>query len=167
MKQLWAPWRIEYILGPKPGECIFCTLPSEDRDRDNLILYRGERNFIIMNLFPYNCGHLMIVPYFHTSSFHGLDDATLSEMIHLTRASADCIGEVMRPEGFNTGLNIGQAAGAGIKEHLHMHVVPRWVGDSNFMAVMDEVRVVPEHLMATYDKLSNAIGRHAKGTQGK
>lgn len=164
MKQLWAPWRIEYILGPKPEECIFCALPSEDRDREHLILHRGKMNFIIMNRFPYNAGHIMIVPYFHTSNFDGLDAATLSEMMLLTRASTDCLSEVMRPEGFNTGLNIGQAAGAGIREHLHMHVVPRWVGDSNFMAVMEEVRVVPEHLLATYDKLRKAIGKHAKGT---
>lgn len=164
MKQLWAPWRIDYILGPKPGECIFCTLPSEDNDRDNLILHRGKSNFIVMNRFPYNCGHLMVVPYFHTSSFDGLDTDTLTELTLLTRATVDCLGEVMRPEGFNTGLNIGQAAGAGIREHLHMHVVPRWVGDSNFMAVMEEVRVVPEHLLSTYDNLHEAIGRHATGT---
>jgi ATP adenylyltransferase len=142
-------------------------MPSEDRDRENLILFRGEKNFIIMNRYPYNSGHLMIVPFFHTSSFEGLENGTLEEMIALTRASVDCMGEVMRPEGFNTGLNIGQAAGAGIREHLHMHVVPRWVGDSNFMAVVDEVRVLPEHLMATYDKLHEAIGRYAQGTQGK
>jgi len=164
MRQLWAPWRIDYILGPKPGECIFCTMPSQDSDRDNLILYRGKKNFIIMNRFPYNSGHLMIVPYFHTSSFQGLDTETLTELTLLTKASVDCMVEVMRPEGFNTGLNIGQAAGAGIKEHLHMHVVPRWVGDSNFMAVMEEIRVVPEHLLATYDKLHEAIGRHAQRT---
>ncbi|MFC1549383.1 HIT domain-containing protein [Nitrospirota bacterium] len=166
MKQVWAPWRIEYILGPKPGECIFCTMPAEDTDRDNLILYRGERNFIIMNRYPYNSGHLMIVPYFHTSSFEGLDSLTLSEMMELTRASVECLEEVMRPEGFNTGLNIGQAAGAGIREHLHMHVVPRWAGDSNFMAALDEVRVIPEHLMSTYDKIHKVIGKHAQRTQG-
>jgi len=164
MKQLWSPWRIDYILGPKPGECIFCTMPREDHDRDNLILFRGKKNFIIMNRFPYNSGHLMIVPYFHTSSFHGLDTETLTEFTLLARSSVDCLGEVMRPEGFNTGLNIGQAAGAGIKEHLHMHVVPRWVGDSNFMAVMEDIRVVPEHILATYDKLIEAIGRHAQRT---
>ena len=166
MKQLWAPWRIEYILGPKPGDCIFCSMPQEDRDRDNLILYRGSSNFIIMNRYPYNCGHLMIVPYYHTSSFQGLDSSTLNEMIALTRASAECLGEAMKPEGINTGLNIGQAAGAGIREHLHMHVVPRWAGDSNFMAVMDEIRVIPEHLKKTYDKLHDVIGKHAERNQG-
>lgn len=160
MKLLWAPWRIEYILSRKGPECVFCQAPSEDTDRDNLILHRGRRNYIIMNRYPYNSGHLMVVPFVHTSSFKGLDSEALSEMMELTRASVDCLSEVMRPEGFNTGLNMGQAAGAGIKEHLHMHIVPRWAGDSNFMAVVDEVRVVPEHLTATYNKIKEAIAKH-------
>ena len=161
MKQLWAPWRIEYILGKKPDECIFCTIPSADsvRDRENLVLYRGRLNFVIMNKFPYNSGHLMVVPYFHTSTFDGLDVETLGEMMSLTKLCTEKLREVMRPEGFNTGLNIGQAAGAGIKEHLHMHIVPRWVGDSNFMAVVEDVRTVPEHLLATYDKLHKAFNK--------
>lgn len=153
MKQLWAPWRIEYILSEKGDRCLFCDLPAEDRDRDNLILYRDRDSYIIMNRYPYNSGHLMVVPYFHTSSFDGLSDDVLKEMMALTKFSVECLGESMRPEGFNTGINIGKAAGAGIKEHLHIHVVPRWAGDSSFMAVLDEVRVVPEHLKATYDKL--------------
>jgi ATP adenylyltransferase len=153
MKQLWAPWRIQYILSRKGPGCIFCDLPGEERDRDNLILYRGEHNYIIMNRFPYNGGHLMVVPYQHRSSFDGLSAETLSEMMELVRRSVDVLGVVMHPEGFNTGLNIGEAAGAGIEEHLHMHIVPRWVGDSSFMAVLDEVRVIPQHLLETYDKL--------------
>ncbi len=153
MKQLWAPWRIEYILSKKGPGCIFCDLPGEDHDRENLILYRGKHNFIIMNRFPYNGGHLMVVPYLHRSSFDGLSPETLAEMMELARKCLDVLLKVMRPEGFNTGINIGEAAGAGIEEHLHMHIVPRWVGDSSFMAVLDEVRVVPEHLSATYDKL--------------
>jgi ATP adenylyltransferase len=153
MKQLWAPWRIEYILSEKGGSCLFCDVHTEDRDRDNLILYRGRNSYIIMNRFPYNSGHLMIVPYFHTSSFDGLSDEVLAEMTVLTKISVEHLKKSMRPEGFNTGINIGKAAGAGIEEHLHIHVVPRWVGDSSFMAVLDEIRVVPEHLMETYDKL--------------
>ncbi len=157
MKQLWAPWRIDYILSKKGPECIFCDLPAMDKDRDNLILHRGVSNFVIMNRYPYNNGHLMVVPFHHTSSFEGLDSETLSEMMALTRSCTEVLGEVMRPEGFNIGINIGTAAGAGIKEHLHMHVVPRWVGDSSFMAVLDEVRVLPEHLMETYDKIKRVF----------
>jgi ATP adenylyltransferase len=153
MKQLWAPWRIDYILSKKEDTCIFCTMPSEQKDRDNLILQRGKHNYVIMNRYPYSGGHLMVVPYMHTSTLEGLNEETLSEMMMLTKSSLAHLTEVMRPEGFNTGLNIGTAAGAGIKEHLHMHLVPRWGGDSNFMAVMDEIRVIPEHLLATYDKL--------------
>jgi ATP adenylyltransferase len=153
MKQLWAPWRIQYILSRKGPGCVFCDLPNEDRDRDNLILFRGKHNYIIMNRFPYNGGHLMVVPYLHRSSFDGLSAETLSEMMELARQSVDVLGTVMRPEGFNTGLNIGEAAGAGIEEHLHLHIVPRWVGDSSFMAILDEVRVIPQHLLDTYDKL--------------
>ena len=157
MKQLWAPWRIEYVLSKKGPGCIFCDLPAEDRDRDNLILHRGAKNFVIMNRYPYNNGHLMVVPFLHTSSFEGLDAKTLSEMMALTRSCTDTIREVMNPEGFNIGLNMGTAAGAGIREHLHMHIVPRWVGDTSFMAVLDEVRVMPEHLKATYDKLRDKL----------
>ncbi len=157
MKQLWAPWRIDYILSKKESKCIFCDMLQEDKDRDNLIIHRADKNFIIMNRYPYNSGHLMVVPYFHTSSFDGLDAETLNEMTALTRTCTDTLTAEMNPEGFNIGLNMGAAAGAGIREHLHYHIVPRWVGDSNFMAVLDEVRVVPEHLMATYDKLKNAF----------
>ena len=134
-------------------------MPAEDRDRDNFILHRGVSNFVIMNIYPYNNGHLMVVPFLHTSSFEGLDTATLSEMMALTRSCTDTLREAMSPEGFNIGLNMGTAAGAGIREHLHMHIVPRWVGDTSFMAILDEVRVMPEHLLATYDKLRDKFGK--------
>ncbi|MDA8169474.1 MAG: HIT domain-containing protein [Nitrospiraceae bacterium] len=153
MKQLWAPWRIEYILSKKTDECIFCEYPLKDEDRQSLILYRGRLCYVIMNKYPYNNGHLMAVPYRHVSSITGLDDETLSELMNIARLAVSCLAKAMRPEGFNTGINIGKAAGAGIDEHLHMHIVPRWTGDSSFMAVLDEVRVIPEHLLATYDKL--------------
>lgn len=155
MKSLWAPWRIEYILSKKGPGCIFCDMPAQgpEHDRENLILHRARHCFIILNRYPYNGGHLMVVPYHHTSSFDGLSSDVLAEIMELTRRTSDMLKEALRPEGFNIGINIGQAAGAGIREHLHLHIVPRWVGDSNFMAVMDEVRVLPEHLMATYDKL--------------
>lgn len=154
MKILWAPWRIDYILSDKGEGCIFCEYPAARSDRDNLILFRGKLCYVIMNRYPYNCGHLMVVPYPHTSSFNGLSEETMTEMMMLTRRCTEHLAAAMRPEGFNTGLNIGVAAGAGIDEHLHMHIVPRWAGDSNFMPVLNDVRTVPEHLMATYDKLN-------------
>lgn len=161
MRSLWAPWRIEYILSQKGRGCIFCDMPAEDKDRENVILYRSGHGYVIMNKYPYNCGHLMVVPYFHTSTFEGLKPEVLAEMMTLTTRCVDVLREAMRPEGFNVGINIGQCAGAGIREHLHMHIVPRWVGDSGFMAVLDEVRVLPEHLMATYDKLQPLFKRYA------
>ena len=154
MKQLWAPWRIEYVLGEKPGYCIFCEYPKESRDRERLILYRGRLCYVIMNKYPYNNGHLMIVPYEHRDHLNGYSTETLHEMMELADASVARLEKAMRPEGFNTGINVGKPAGAGIDEHLHMHIVPRWTGDAGFMAVLDEVRVMPEHLMATYDKLA-------------
>ncbi|MCX8068962.1 MAG: HIT domain-containing protein [Thermodesulfovibrionales bacterium] len=153
MKNLWAPWRMEYILSAKPTECIFCAKPKEDKDRDNLILFRGKDAFIIMNKYPYNNGHLMVVPYLHTSSFDGLTLSELHALMEMTKFTVDCLKKAFRPEGFNIGINIGVVAGAGIEEHLHIHVVPRWGGDSNFMAVTAEIRVIPEHILETYDKL--------------
>jgi ATP adenylyltransferase len=161
MKTLWAPWRIQYILADKGPGCIFCRMPGEQKDAENLILCRWRHSYVVMNLYPYNCGHLMVVPYFHTSSFDGLGKAVLNEMMALTKYSSECLMEVMSPEGINVGINIGRAAGAGIEEHLHIHLVPRWVGDSSFMAVMDEIRTLPEHLKATYQKLHPAFNRYA------
>ncbi len=153
MKVLWAPWRMEYILSPKGPECLFCIKPAEQEDRENLILYRGGRAYVIMNKYPYNNGHLMVVPYAHSSSFDGLPDADLFDIMKLARFSIDCLTKAFHPEGFNVGVNIGEAAGAGIEEHLHMHIVPRWAGDLNFMTVTGEIRVIPEHILDTYDKL--------------
>ncbi|TAN44667.1 MAG: HIT domain-containing protein [Nitrospirae bacterium] len=153
MKNLWAPWRMEYILSEKEPYCIFCVKPSEKNDRDNLILHRGKEAFIIMNKYPYNNGHLMVVPYFHTSGLQDLKESALSEMMLLTQYATACVKKAFNPEGFNVGINIGGVAGAGIKEHIHIHIVPRWAGDSNFMAVTAELRVIPEHILETYDKL--------------
>ncbi len=155
MKQLWAPWRIEYILSPEKGECIFCECPqkSKDEDRQSLVLHRGRACFVMMNRYPYNGGHLLVAPYRHVSHTGELGDAELCDLMRLTRGSISCLDAALRPEGFNAGFNMGKAAGAGIEEHLHMHIVPRWTGDSSFMAVLDEVHVIPEHLLATYDKL--------------
>lgn len=154
MKNLWAPWRMKYILSEKDPHCIFCKAANETTDRENLVLYRSAHTFVIMNLYPYNNGHLMVVPYTHTSSLlEGLSVEVLSDLMDTTRHSVKCIKAAMAPEGFNIGLNMGKAAGAGIEEHLHMHVVPRWTGDSSFMAIQADIRVVPEHIMDTYDKL--------------
>ncbi len=152
MKTLWAPWRMEYILSEKEKGCLFCVKPKENKDRENLILYRGENSYIIMNKYPYNNGHIMVVPYFHTPSFEGLSKETLDELIHITKYSVECIKKVYDPEGFNIGINIGEAAGAGIEEHIHIHIVPRWAGDSSFMTTIGEIRVIPEHILDTYDR---------------
>lgn len=153
MKRLFCPWRIKYITSEKEKECIFCKKPSENRDEENLILLRGKFNFIILNLYPYNNGHLMIVPYEHTNDITKLSVEVLTEMMELLQMSVDALKETMKPHGFNIGFNIGEVAGAGIAEHLHMHVVPRWNGDTNFMFVLGETKVIPEDLQSTYRKL--------------
>lgn len=153
MRPLWAPWRMTYILSEKTHECIFCELPKQDRDRDNLILYRSSHNFVMMNRYPYNNGHLMVVPYFHTPSFDGLTDDVLLDFMKVTQHSIQSLKKAFMPEGFNLGINIGKVAGAGMEEHMHLHMVPRWTGDTSFMTVLGEVRVIPEHIMSTYDKL--------------
>ncbi len=157
MKQLWAPWRIEYILMEKPKECIFCVKPRENNDERNLILYRGRYCFIILNLFPYNNGHLMIAPYRHVSSIEDMNNNEIFEMGLLTRASIKLLRKTLNPDGFNVGFNIGRAAGAGIEEHVHMHIVPRWHGDTNFMPVLGNTKVIPEALKETYSKLKANI----------
>lgn len=155
MKTLWAPWRMAYILSDKTHGCIFCEMPKQERskDRDNLILYRSSHTFVMMNRYPYNNGHLMVVPYPHTPSFDGLTDKALVDFMKVTQHSVNSLKKVFMPEGFNIGINIGKIAGAGMEDHLHLHMVPRWAGDTSFMTVLDEVRVIPEHIMDTYDKL--------------
>lgn len=153
MKQLWAPWRLQYILEESPDECIFCVKPEEDNDRENLILYRGNNVFTIMNLYPYNNGHLMIVPYQHVDDLGGLTDESLCELMILTKRSQRILQQVFSAQGFNIGINIGRAAGAGIDEHLHIHIVPRWEGDTNFMPILGDIKVIPQHIFATYDLL--------------
>ena len=159
IRPIWAPWRMQYILSKKGPECIFCEEPKEDKDRENLILYRSTQGFIIMNLYPYNNGHLMVVPYRHVYSITELSDDELRDLMRMVQQSVQCLKEAFLPEGFNIGLNIGKVAGAGIEEHLHFHVIPRWVGDTHFMAVLGEVRVIPEHVLNTYDKLFPLLNR--------
>lgn len=159
MERLWAPWRMEYIANAERVEgCIFCVLPPEDRDKENLILHRAKHSFVMMNAFPYNNGHLMVVPFKHTADMYALEDEELLEINHLLRYSIRILSTVMQPDGFNLGVNLGQTAGAGVLDHMHWHIVPRWNGDSNFMPVLANTKVLPESLQSTYDKLKAAIG---------
>ena len=153
MKHIWAPWRIEYIRMEKPEGCILCEKPRQDTDAANYILYRGNKNFVIMNSYPYNPGHLMIVPYRHIANPEELTDEELHEHSDIVSRSIKVLRQVFSPGGFNLGINIGKVAGAGIEDHVHTHIVPRWQGDNNFMPVISDFRVVPEALAETYEKL--------------
>jgi len=159
MERLWAPWRLEYITGEKTEGCIFCEFPKRNDDEKYLILHRGARVFVIMNAFPYSNGHLLIAPYRHTGSFSELTGEENHETMRLAQRACEILHEIAAPDGFNVGLNIGAAAGAGIADHLHMHVVPRWIGDTNFMPVLGETRVIPEALRTTYAKLRPLFDR--------
>lgn len=156
MKTLWAPWRIEYITGEKEKGCIFCDKPKENKDKENLILYKGEKSFIIMNRYPYTNGHLMAVPYKHTNNMSDLNDSEKLELMNLTTKCIEIL-DIMNPDGFNVGMNLGTAGGAGIDDHLHFHIVPRWSGDTNFMPLIGDVKVMPEYLEDTYKTLSEQI----------
>jgi ATP adenylyltransferase len=153
MEQIWAPWRIEYIQMEKPEGCILCEKPRQNNDVQNYILYRGDKNFVIMNSYPYNPGHLMIAPYRHLASLEELTNEELHEHFDIVSRSIKLLRRVFNPSGFNIGINIGKAAGTGIYGHVHTHVVPRWQGDTNFMPVISDVRVIPEALAETYNKL--------------
>ncbi|QDA31122.1 HIT domain-containing protein [Thermococcus indicus] len=157
MKTLWAPWRIEYIRSPKHDGCIFCDFPKENRDRERLILYRGEHCFIIMNNYPYNPGHVMIAPYRHVGKWEDLTDEELLEIMKLSQLMIKALKKTMNPHGFNLGVNLGRVAGAGIDDHVHLHIVPRWNGDTNFMPVIADTKVIPESLEEAYDELKRAI----------
>ena len=153
MKHIWAPCRMEYIRMKKAEGCILCEALRQDNDEANYILFRGEKNFIIMNSYPYNPGHLMIAPYRHIASLEELTDEELHEHFDIVSRSIKVLRQAFSPSGFNLGINIGEVAGAGIEGHVHTHIVPRWQGDTNFMPVISDVRVVPEALAETYQKL--------------
>ena len=154
MNHLWSPWRMSYIegRGGEPG-CLFCSRLSQKDGPDNLILHRGSLAFLILNRYPYTNGHLMVVPMVHRSSLEDLDDAALLELVQLTNSSLRLLRQVYSPQAFNIGINIGLPAGAGVADHVHIHVVPRWVGDTNFMSTIGETRVLPETLEQTYLRL--------------
>jgi len=150
MDQLWAPWRMPYIREstPEPG-CLFCRKAAEDRDDENYIVYRGSRAFVMLNLYPYNSGHLMVIPYVHTGNLDQIDPGVLAEVGTVTQLAVSALREAMAPEGYNVGVNQGKVAGAGVADHVHVHVVPRWNGDTNFMPVLADSKVIPELLSAT------------------
>ena len=155
---LWAPWRLQYIeKDTSNGGCIFVDLPASSEDRANLILFRGEHCFVIMNAFPYTNGHLMVAPYKHTAEIADLDDQALLEINQMLGHCVRWIRAAYNPDGFNIGINLGRAAGAGIPTHIHWHIVPRWSGDTNFMTTVGQVRVLPQSLEDSYDRLKEII----------
>ena len=153
MNHLFATWRMDYVTAPKHEGCIFCDFPAEERDEERFILYRGGACFVILNIYPYNPGHMMVAPYRHTNLYETLTDEEHAEMSRLTAKAVSTLKRAFAPDGFNIGMNLGKTAGAGFADHLHLHVVPRWNGDNNFMPVVTGTRVVPEALDATYGKL--------------
>ncbi|MGA2134215.1 MAG: HIT domain-containing protein [Bryobacteraceae bacterium] len=157
MDHLWSPWRYQYVTTAEAAvDCIFCALPAEQRDAENYIVHRGRLNFVILNRFPYTSGHLMVVPYEHKPTLEQIADDTLTEMMLLARRAETLLRANYRPDGLNLGINVGKAAGAGVAGHIHMHVLPRWVADANFMTSVGETRVLPEDLATTYAKLTGA-----------
>ncbi len=154
MKRLWSPWRMAYVSGEKQAGCVFCDIQKgEQPDQDALILYRGTHAMVVMNKYPYTNGHLMVVPLLHTDTPTALDDDALLEMAQLVNHSLTILREVLRADGFNVGMNLGSSAGAGIEQHIHIHIVPRWTGDTNFMSVFSDTRVICEALDETYCRL--------------
>ena len=154
MKVLWAPWRMEYILSDqKKGGCIFCPGTDRNRDEERLILHTSPMTVVLMNRYPYINGHLLVAPSGHVPDLESLSDEEGLELLAMVRRSIGILKKVMHPEGFNVGLNLGRVAGAGVEEHMHFHIVPRWSGDTNYMTVFGEVRVIPEHIEETYRKL--------------
>ena len=165
LQRLWTPWRMEYILSDKDDKqaerCVFCTKLAENRDAENYVVWRGAHCAVVLNLYPYNNGHLMVVPYAHVSSLEDLPAEEQVEMMLTVSKSLGMLRQAMRPQGFNIGVNIGKAAGAGIESHVHIHIVPRWVGDTNFMPVLAETCTIPEWLDDTYANLKAVLNSEA------
>jgi ATP adenylyltransferase len=158
--RIWAPWRLDYVKDASKDneeECIFCAKPAQDDDEANLIVHRGERSFVILNLFPYTNGHLMVAPYAHLGRLQELGSETLAEMMALAQRSMDRLEQVYDPHGYNVGFNQGRVAGAGVEHHIHMHVVPRWGGDTNFMPVIADTKVMPQSIEQSYEALKGAF----------
>ena len=159
MERLWAPWRMEYIKSTQDEEqdCIFCQKPKETNDKENLIVYRSSLSFIIMNKFPYNNGHLMVVPYKHEADLTKFTDDVLLDTQHLLQLSLRALNATLNPHGINIGVNLGRGAGAGIVDHLHYHIVPRWIGDTNYMPVLAGTKVISEALEDSWQKLHTSF----------
>lgn len=153
MERLWAPWRMEYIKNVEEPGCFLCRITEEKDDRENLLLKRGKRCGIVMNRYPYTNGHLLIYPYTHSGALERLDPTERAEMTELTTECVEALKATVAPDGFNVGMNIGKEAGAGLADHLHAHVVPRWSGDTNFMPVFGDLKVIPQSLRELYDEL--------------
>ena len=156
MKTMWAPWRMEYILGDKPGSCVFCDALSQN---EGLTLYKGATTLVVMNKFPYTNGHLLVAPTRHIAGLETLTHEEMRDLLLTVEQSIDILKREMAPEGFNVGLNLGRVAGAGVEEHLHFHIVPRWFGDVNALTVFADVRVIPEHIQTTYRNLKPSFAR--------
>jgi len=154
MNVLWAPWRLDYILGPKPDECVFCVPQHTGEDEERYILHRGKHNYVIMNRYPYNNAHLMVTPFRHVGCITDLRPDELHENVEMLQSCVRILQKALNPHGINAGLNLGEAAGSGIAAHIHFQIVPRWNGDTNFIPVFADVRVIPEHFRQTYERLA-------------
>ena len=157
MERLWSPWRMQYLTEERPQGCVFCLALAQEPGEENLVAWRGEWAAVMLNRYPYNAGHLLVVPYEHVASVECLPAETLTEIWLLVNRSLGALRRAMSPDGFNVGANLGRVAGAGIVDHVHLHIVPRWEGDTNFMPVLADVRVVPELLAETYRKVRAAL----------
>lgn len=150
MERLWAPWRVQYIKAPQPEGCIFCIKAAQADDEANHVVWRGRLAYVLLNTYPYNNGHLMIAPYAHIGELEDLETETVAEVMSLCQDAIRVLKTKFTPQGVNMGLNLGAAAGAGVKDHLHVHLVPRWMGDTNFMPVVSDIRVIPQSLDSAY-----------------
>lgn len=157
MKHIWAPWRIEYIEMEKQRGCILCQKPAQDKDTENYILFRASLNFVMLNAYPYNPGHLLVAPFRHVAGLEEMTEKERTEHFNIVTRSVEVLKKVLNPEGFNLGINLGKSAGAGIEDHIHSHIVPRWQGDTNFMTTVGDVRVMPQALADSYEKLKGGF----------
>jgi ATP adenylyltransferase len=168
MDKLWSPWRSKYIDTFKPGkskeseECLFCRVIKENKDKENFLLHRAKHSFIMMNLYPYNAGHLMIIPYKHTASLAELSDEENLECMRMLSLGCEILKDSFLPHGFNIGSNIGRVAGAGIDKHIHFHIVPRWDGDTNFMPVLNDIKIISQAMEDTYQSLEVSLSKALK-----
>ncbi|HSM70303.1 MAG TPA: HIT domain-containing protein [Anaerolineales bacterium] len=157
MNHLWSPWRMEYLENNKEDGCVFCIAQEMQDGAENLIAFRSENAYVILNRFPYTSGHIMVNPYKHVSTLEELDPETRAEMMELTTKCTSVLRDIYKPQGFNVGVNMGAAAGAGVPAHIHFHIVPRWAGDTNFMSTVGQTRVLPETLKDTYERIKNGF----------